>query len=91
MEDRLRLARTPEDRLAAIREHRNRMIVHERLTRKYAEAAQVAPAEVLKAKYYRLEADQLLAEAGVDPDKEPPPAEPEKATAAPPSSSPARQ
>jgi RNA polymerase sigma factor (sigma-70 family) len=90
MEDRLRLARTPEERLDAIREHRNRMIVHEGSARRQYEFARVSSlAESLKFKYYRLEADQLLAEAGVDPDKEPPPAEPEKATA-PPASAPPR-
>ena len=76
MEDRLRLADTPGVRLDAIREHRNRMISLERQIRRYTEAeAPIQPAEAFKVKYYRLEADQLLAEAGVDPAKEPPVAE----------------
>ena len=75
MEDRLQLAATPAERLNAIREHRNKMISFERQIRQYAEKAVVAPADALKAKYCRLEADQLLAEAGVDPAKEPPVAE----------------
>jgi hypothetical protein len=67
MEDRLRLADTPGARLDAIREHRNRMISLERQIRRYTETRQYQPAEAFKVKYYRLEADQLLAEAGVDP------------------------
>jgi RNA polymerase sigma factor (sigma-70 family) len=76
MEDRLRLADTAGARLDAIREHRNRMISLERQIRRYTEAEKpIQPAEAFKVKYYRLEADQLLAEAGVDPAKEPPVAE----------------
>ncbi len=76
MEDRLRLADTPGARLEAIREHRNRMISLERQIRRSTEAgATIQPAEAFKVKYYRLEADQLLAEAGVNPAKEPPVAE----------------
>ena len=52
------------------------MISLERQIRRYTEAdAPIQPAEAFKVKYYRLEADQLLAEAGVDPAKEPPVAE----------------
>jgi hypothetical protein len=72
MEDRLRLTTTPAERLDAIREHRNRMVVHERLTGDYVRAGQGHVSDALKGRYYRLEADQLLAEAGVDPAKEPP-------------------
>jgi RNA polymerase sigma factor (sigma-70 family) len=76
MEDRLRLADTPGARLDAIREHRNRMISLERqISRSTESGATIQPAEAFKVKYYRLEADQLLAEAGVDPAKEPPVAE----------------
>jgi RNA polymerase sigma factor (sigma-70 family) len=76
MEDRLRLADAPGARLDAIREHRNRMISLERQIRRYTEAEKpIQPAEVFKVKYYRLEADQLLSEAGADPAKEPPVAE----------------
>jgi RNA polymerase sigma factor (sigma-70 family) len=76
MEDRLRLADTPGARLDAIREHRNRMISLERQIHRYTEdGAPIQPAEAFKVKYYRLEADQLLTESGVDPAKEPPVAE----------------
>ena len=69
MEDRLRLADTAEARLDAIREHRNRLTSLERQIRRYTESgAPIQPAEAFKVKYYRLEADQFLAEAGVDPD-----------------------
>jgi hypothetical protein len=85
MEDRLRLADTPGARLDAIREHRNRMISLERQIRRSTEAgATIQPAEAFKVKYYRLEADQLLAEAGADPAKEPPVAEPKASPAPPP-------
>ena len=78
MEDRLRLAATPAERLDAVREHRNRMISFERLILRYTEKGAGSIVEAPKVKYYRLEADQLLAEAGVDPAKEPPVAETER-------------
>ena len=53
-------------RLAAIREHRDRMRVMERLVREYARTGQGRGSDSLKATYYRLEADQLLVEAGGD-------------------------
>jgi hypothetical protein len=89
MEDRLKLAATPAQRLDAIREHRNRMILHERMVSAYTRAGQGRLAEAMEAKYYRLEADQLLSEAGADPAKEPPVAEPEKDAAPQPPSPPA--
>lgn len=73
MEDRLRLAGTPADRLEAIREHRNRMLFMEGLVGQYARSGQGRLADALRARYDRLEADQLLSEAGVDPDREPAP------------------
>jgi hypothetical protein len=84
MEDRLRLATAPAERLDAIREHRNRMLSHEQTTLAYARSEQIRVTDSLKVKYYRLEADQLLAEAGFDPAKEPPVAAPEANPAAPP-------
>jgi hypothetical protein len=93
MEDRLRLDTTPAERLAAIREHRNRMIALQRLMGRAAETGQAKISDGLKGRYYRLEADQLLAEAGADPAKEPPGAEPKwnpaPAPPAPPSRTPA--
>lgn len=85
-EDRLRLATTPAERLDAIREHRNRMVVHERLTGDSARAGSGRVLDALKGRYYRLEADQLLAEAGVDPVKEPPVTAPEDNPESPPAS-----
>ncbi len=72
MEDRLRLAGTPGQRLDAIREHRNRMAMLEQVMGRYAAAGQARASDGLKGKYYRLEAHQFLAEAGGDPEKEPP-------------------
>lgn len=89
MEDRLRLATNAAARLDAIREHRNRMITHERLVRGYTDAGQGRVSEALEARYFRLEADQILAEAGVDPAKEAPVAEPHPGPALPPHVSPA--
>jgi hypothetical protein len=82
MDDRLRLDPTPAGRLDAIREHRGRMIFMERLATRYAQTGQARMADSLRCRYHRLEADQLLAEAGVDPQKEPAPDE-EKADAQP--------
>ena len=84
MEDRLRRAATPEERQAAIRELRTRMVSHEQLARNHAAAGQARSSDALEVKYDRLEADQLLAEAGVDPAKEPPIAEPKANPARPP-------
>jgi RNA polymerase sigma factor (sigma-70 family) len=72
MEDRLRLAATPAERLDAIREHRNLMVVFEIVMESSAEAGRGPSSAALKGKYYRLEADQLITEAGGDPAKEPP-------------------
>ncbi len=71
MVDRLRLARNAGDCVDAIREHRKRMIEFEAVMTAYAKAGQGRMANALKGKYYRLEADQLLAEEGIDPEKEP--------------------
>ena len=61
----------PSDlRLEAIREHRDRMIVLECLTDAAIKADQSGPAEGAKARYFPLEADQFLADEGIDPDKE---------------------
>ena len=78
MGDRLRLADTPADRLDAIREHRNRMTLFERIMRAYNESGQGKISDALRVRYYRIEADQLLFEAGVDPEKEAPAVYPEK-------------
>ena len=59
-------------------------ISFERLILRYTEKGAGSIVEAPKVKYFRLEADQLLAEAGVDPAKEPPVAETERNPAPPP-------
>lgn len=71
MADRLQLAKNAADRIKAIREHRRLMIDLEEMMVAFAKTGQVRMADALKARYYRLEADQLLAEEGIDPEKEP--------------------
>ena len=83
MADRLRLARNAADRIKAIREHRRLMIDLEEMMAAFARIGQVRTADALKAKYHRLEADQLLAEEGIDPEKEPLDRGPRKAGGAP--------
>jgi hypothetical protein len=88
MEGRLSLATTSAEHLAAIQEHRERMKEMERRARVLFERGQVPESEVLAVRYFRLEADQLLAEAGVDPDKDVSPAQPKPAQGSPPRSPP---
>ena len=64
MVDRMRIAATEAERLEAIREYRDRMRDLERLVGGYARTGQGRVSDSLKATYYRLEADQLLVEAG---------------------------
>ncbi|MHB1562234.1 MAG: hypothetical protein ACYC61_32715 [Isosphaeraceae bacterium] len=71
MADRIQLARNRADRIKAIREHRRLMSDLEEMMTAFAKTGQVRMADALKAKYYRLEADQLLADEGIDPEKEP--------------------
>ena len=78
MEDRLELASSRAERLAAIREHRKLVLMLESGLNEYLKGGQCRISDVLKAKYDRLEADQLLVEAGVDLDKEKPAVEPVK-------------
>ena len=70
MEARLRLASDNRQRLETIREHRRRAVRVERLAEGYAQSGQCRKSEVPRARYYRLEADRLLIEAGGDPSKE---------------------
>jgi RNA polymerase sigma factor (sigma-70 family) len=72
MKDRLRLAETPVERLGAIREYRKYMTFLEEITKGANESGSGSPIDAAKAKYHRLEADQLLVEAGGDPEKEKP-------------------
>jgi RNA polymerase sigma factor (sigma-70 family) len=61
MEDRLRLAATAAERLAAIREHRDRMTSLELSLKQSFPLGRAQFPDVLKGRYYRLEAEQLLA------------------------------
>ncbi len=70
MEARLRLALDDRQRLDAIREHRRRAVLMERIVGDYSRTGQCRITEVPRARYYRLEADRLLIEAGGDPAKE---------------------
>jgi RNA polymerase sigma factor (sigma-70 family) len=88
MEGRLSLATTSAEHLAAIQEHRERMKDIERRARVLFERGQVRQRDVVTVRYFRVEADQLLAEAGVDPDHEVSPAQPKPAQGSPPSPSP---
>ena len=84
MEDRVRVAGDRAARLAALREHRDRM---KKLEEMYTELRQgeswkLWSIDMLNVKYHRLEADQLLAEAGVDAGEATGPAKPEPKPAA---------
>ncbi len=70
MEARLRLALDDRQRLDAIREHRRRAVLLERIVGDYSRTGQCRITEVPRARYYRLEADRLLIEAGGDPANE---------------------
>jgi RNA polymerase sigma factor (sigma-70 family) len=82
MEDQLRVAADGAARVAAVRDHRDRMKKLELLYTelRQGEAGHMWNTDVLNVKYHRLEADQLLVEAGVDPG-EPVDLEPEPAPA----------
>ena len=62
--------RNAAERIAAIREHRSRMISSEQILARNFEEGRSPQADVLKGRYYRLEADELLAEKGSIPSKE---------------------
>jgi RNA polymerase sigma factor (sigma-70 family) len=78
LEDRLRLAANRNQRLEAIREHRDRMIVLVFVMDAAVKAERAGPAEAAKARYFRLEADQFLADEGIDPKQERPTVDPVK-------------
>lgn len=61
-EDQRDLAGTPAERVAALQAHVVRVKGTERLLGDYARTGQARESDALKAKYYRLEAEQLLAE-----------------------------
>ncbi len=64
MEDRIRVAGDRAARLAALREHRDRMKKLETMYTEHRESWKLWSFDVKNVKYHRLEADQLLAEAG---------------------------
>jgi RNA polymerase sigma-70 factor (ECF subfamily) len=79
MEDQIRVAADGAGRVAAMREHRDRMKQLEDLYSELrkGEAGYLWATDVLNMKYHRLEAEQLLAEAGADPNEPAAPAQPE--------------
>jgi hypothetical protein len=77
---------TSAERLAAIQEHRERMKDLERRAKVLFERGEAPRSQVVEVRYLRLEADQILAEAGVDPDDEVSPAQPKTTPASPPRS-----
>jgi RNA polymerase sigma factor (sigma-70 family) len=81
MEARLRLAGAPAERIVAIREHRDRMVTLQRHTVRLFQSGQATQNDTLVSKYYRLEADEFLADAGVEleTDIEPSPTAPASA------------
>ncbi len=68
MERKLEMASTRDARIAAMREHRLRMRQLERRAEDYAKTGQCRESDALQAKDFRLEAEQILLEQGVDPD-----------------------
>jgi hypothetical protein len=63
MEEQLLLSPRPADKFAAIQTHFERTERVEKITEQYAKTGQVRTSDALKAKYFRLEAEQMLAEA----------------------------
>jgi hypothetical protein len=60
MEDQLRLGLKQAEAVAAIQAHLDRVKRLERIAEQYAKAGQSRPSDALKAKYFRLEAEQML-------------------------------
>jgi hypothetical protein len=77
MEDRIRVAGDRAARLAALREHRDRMEKLEKMYTEHRESWKLWSFDVLNVRYHRLEADQLLAEAGAPAAEATGPAKPE--------------
>ena len=65
MEDQIRLNPGPAETLAAIQSHLERVKRLEGLADQYAKTGQGRSATPLRAKYFRLEAEQMLAEARI--------------------------
>jgi hypothetical protein len=63
MEEQLRLSPNPADKIAAIQAHLERSRRLERIAEQYSKSGQFRPSDALKARYFRLEAEQMLAEA----------------------------
>jgi hypothetical protein len=60
MEDQLRLGLKQADGLAAIQAHLERVKRLEKIAEQYAKTGQGRPSDALKAKYFRLEAEQMV-------------------------------
>ncbi len=66
MDEELRLHADPAAKLTAIADHLERVKRLEEIADNYARAGQGRHCDALKARYYRLEAEQMLAEARVE-------------------------
>lgn len=67
MDEELRLATAPAARLAAITAHLERVRTIEQIAAARKEAARGTDLDILKARYYRLEAEEMLADARDNP------------------------
>ena len=83
MEAELELSTTKTRRIAAIQEHRDRMRRNEQMADAQARAARLNASDVLKARFYRLEADQALLGQGVSPPPDDPTSTPRAADTTP--------
>ncbi len=83
MEAELELSTTKTRRIAAIQEHRDRMRRNEQMADAQARTGRLDASDVLKARFYRLEADQALLEQGVSPPADDPTSKPRAADAPP--------
>lgn len=83
MENKIQAAGARAERIAAIREHRDRMRQIERRADDSTKAGQCQIGEMYKAKDFCLEADQKLIEEGVDPGLDDPAVQPKARDASP--------
>ncbi len=67
MDEELRLAADPAARLAAIAAHLERLRQVEQIAQAHKESARGTEVDVLKARYHRLEAEEMLADARANP------------------------
>ena len=67
MDEELRLATGPAARIAAITAHLERVRSIEQIAEARKESARGTDVDILKARYYRLEAEEMLADARANP------------------------